>query len=64
MTLDDDIEHGRRAVAEVRREVWPEYGGDWPEEPTQNEINEYIELLEAAVAGRTAAMHMIGRSLR
>jgi hypothetical protein len=55
---------GRRAVAEVRRDIWPDYDGAWPEEPTQDEINRYIEALESKVAGSAMALGFAGRMLR
>lgn len=61
--VDESLAHGRRAVAEVRREIWPEYGGEWPDEATPDEMNRYIEALEHAVAGRAAAISLIGGAL-
>lgn len=63
MSIDESLAHGRRAVAEVRREIWPEYNGEWPEETTPDEMNRYIEALESAVAGRAAAISLIGGAL-
>lgn len=60
MSLDEDMERGRRAVAEVRREIWPAHNGAWPEEATPEEVNRYIEALEAKVAGTTMALNFAG----
>jgi hypothetical protein len=62
--LELDMERGRRALAEVRRDVWPCHGGEMPEEPTHDEMHRYLEALEAKVAGSAMAMSLIGRSFR
>lgn len=63
--LESDFNHGRRAVAVIRREIWPEHGGNFPDDgASPDEINRYIEALESAVAGSAMAARMIARGLK
>lgn len=62
--LEEDLARGRRALAEVRRDIWPCADGDMPEEPTPDEMHRYLEALESKVAGSAMAMGFIGRHFR
>lgn len=62
--LEIDLRDGHDRLNELRREVgWPVDTDDY-EAITPELQNRYIEALESAVVGGTAAMRGIARSLR
>lgn len=63
--VDEAVSAGDRDLAAVRREVWPDLGGDVPEDGcSPDDLMRYIEALESQVRGQGAALRFIGRSLK
>lgn len=61
--VDRAMAAGRRQLAAVRREVWPEHGGELPDEFSPDKLNEYVEQLEAALVGQASALSFTGSAL-